>query len=91
MAPSHTCAILLAVRPTGFLDERESLAQEAAEMRRLGPAERVELFCSIMRMVANVWATLPAEEQWRRLRLAEQIDGPRPEPWWMGVRREARP
>lgn len=91
MALLRTRAILPCVRPLGFLDERESLAQEAAEMRRLGPAERVELFCSIMRMVETVWATLPAAEQWRRLRLAEQIDGPRPEPWWMGVRSEARP
>jgi hypothetical protein len=44
-----------------------------------------------MRMIANVWATLPFEEQWRRLQLAERIDGPRPEPWWMGVKPEARP
>lgn len=79
------------MRPPGFLDEHQSLAKEAAEMRRLGPAERVELFCSIMRMIDTIWATLPAEEQWRRLRLAEQIDGARPEPWWLGVRCEARP
>jgi len=79
------------LRPPGFLDEQETLAQEVREMHQLGPAERVELFCSIMRMIDNVWASLPFEEKWRRLQLAAQIDGPRPEPWWMGAKAEARP
>jgi len=83
--------VLPVVRPPGFLDEQQTLAQEVREMQRLGPAERVELFCSIMRMIDNVWASLPFEEKWRRLKLAEQIDGPRPEPWWMGMKPEARP
>jgi len=78
-------------RPPGFLDEQETLAQEVLEMQYLGPAERMALFCSIMRMIDHVWASLPFAEKWRRLKLAEQIDGPRPEPWWMGCKPEARP
>jgi hypothetical protein len=60
-------------------------------MQGLSPEQRMDLFCSIMRMIDRVWATLPFEEKWRRLQLAAQIDGPRPEPWWMGVKPEARP
>ena len=60
-------------------------------MQSLLPGERMALFCSIMRMIDNVWASLPFEEKWRRLKLAQQIDGPRPEPWWMGLKAEARP
>ena len=67
------------------------LAEEAREARRLTPEQRVELFTSIMAMIQGIWESLPFEEQWRRLRLAEQIDGKRPEPWWSGVRADVQP
>jgi hypothetical protein len=66
-------------------DERESLAQDARDMQRLTPAERVELFCSIMHMVQLVWASLPSEERLRRLRIGEELE-PGPRPWWRGLR-----
>lgn len=70
--------------------EAESLAQEAAEARRLDPTQRVELFCSLMQVIQEIWASLPPGEQWRRLRIAEQLDaGPRP--WWTGLAPGARP
>jgi hypothetical protein len=67
------------------------LAEEAREARLLPPEQRVKLFASIMDTIQGVWGSLPFEEQWRRVRLAEQIDGARPEPWWSGVREDQRP
>lgn len=71
-------------------DECESLAQEARDMSRLTPAQRVELFCSIMRMIQSVWASLPVEERLRRLRIGEEVE-PGPRPWWRDMRRGAKP
>jgi hypothetical protein len=70
--------------------EARALAQEAAEARRLDPTQRVELFCSIMQVIQEVWASLPEAERRRRIRIGEQLDrGPRP--WWMGLAPQARP
>jgi hypothetical protein len=69
-------------------DESESLGQEAREMGRLTPAERVRLFCSIMRMIQMVWISLPFEERLRRIRIAEGLE-PSPRPWWRGLRSAA--
>jgi hypothetical protein len=71
--------------------EDEQIAEEAREARRLTPAQRVELFISIMQMIGNTWQSLPFAEQWRRLGLAEAVDGPRPVPWWSGMRADRRP
>jgi hypothetical protein len=71
--------------------EAEQIAEESREARRLTPEQRVELFISIMQMIGNTWQSLPFAEQWRRLRLAEEVDGPRPVPWWLGVRTDRRP
>jgi hypothetical protein len=71
-------------------DEAEAMALEAAEARRLDPAQRVELFCSIMQVIQEVWASLPPAEQWRRIRIAERLD-PAPRPWWTGLAPGARP
>jgi hypothetical protein len=56
-------------------DEQQELEQAAREARWLTPEQRVELFASIMRMIGLIWESLPFEEQWRRLRIAEQLDG----------------
>ena len=70
--------------------EAEQLAEEAREARRLTPAQRVELFVSIMEMIGSAWRSLPFEEQWRRLQIGEVLE-PRPVPWWSGVRVDRRP
>lgn len=72
-------------------NEQDQLAEEAREAQRLSPEQRVELFASIMDMVQEIWKSLPFDEQWRRLRIGKTIDGPRPSPWWLGVRADARP
>lgn len=72
-------------------NEEDELAEEAQEARRLSPEQRVELFASIMNMIQGIWQSLPFEEQWRRLGIGETIDGPRPKPWGLGVRTDARP
>jgi hypothetical protein len=69
-------------------DERESLLQEAREMNRLTAAQRVELFCSIMQAIAEVWAPLPFAERMRRVRIGEALEAS-PRPWWKGVRASA--
>ena len=56
-------------------DEQQELEQAAREARWLTPEQRVELFASIMQMIGLIWESLPFEEQWRRLRIAEQLDG----------------
>ena len=71
-------------------DEQAALAADAIEMRRLTAAERVRLFCSIMDAIAGIWSSLSRDEQLRRLRIGETLD-PRPQPWWLCVKAQARP
>jgi len=71
--------------------EAENLAAEARLARQMSAAQRVEVFTSIMRMVAATWQTLPFEEQWRRLQIGAAIDGVRDVPWWSSVPAAQRP
>ena len=76
--------------PGHVADADQNLRRDAEESRNLTPEQRVDIFCSLMQMIADIWASLPRAEQWRRLQIGDELE-PGPRPWWTALPPGARP
>lgn len=68
--------------------EIDSIKADARSSDGKSPAERMAIFADLLETVSAVWASIPPEEQRRRMWIADQLNR-RPDPWWKNFRPEA--
>jgi hypothetical protein len=68
--------------------EFEAIKRGAYSSEGKTPEERTAMFIGLMEAVEAIQSRFSEEERQRRMRIADHL-GPRPEPWWRNIRKDA--